>query len=121
LSYQNTTDNIKYFKKNDYAQPWAGVTFFKSDVNIITSTTYKITVSVISPKNARIMLKIENKNNGGTIQEISQNISTINTLTPLTFNFNGTTANTYNMMTIFFDFLSVADNSVYGLGNYSFS
>ena len=126
LTYQNTQNGIKYYKKpgNDIntwqGQTWAGVIFFKSNINMITPDIHKISVYVISPKdNVNILLKIENKNNSSIYQQINSTLLTKNKLTKLTFDFDGTTGNIYDLICIFFDFEQLGDNSIYGLGNYS--
>jgi len=126
LIYENTQNGIKYYRKpinnppSSVVKSWAGVTFFRSNANIITPYTHTISVYVISPKdNVTIMLKIDNKHNENIFQKKSSTLPTKNVLTKLTFDFDANTGNIYDMISIFFDFLQEGDNSIYRLGNYN--
>lgn len=121
LQFVDTLNGITKYKKPNEAESWAGVTFFKNYTNLITPDVHKISVYVKSPKiNVPIMLKIEDKNESTISQEIIIQLVNKDTLTKLTFDFNGTTGNTFDKVTIFFDYSNVSDDSIYEMGKYSF-
>jgi len=80
-------------------------------VNFTNGTNFQL--KVLSPIVCNVLLKLENQNNGALFVEQTSTIWNVNEWTLLNFDFPGAASETYDKITIFFDFSSVNDNTFY--------
>ncbi len=120
----NASNKVKRSTKPTGAQPWAGTTMGSGFATKLpfTATNTSMTVKVYSPAaGLKVRLKVENRANNTITCETDATTTVANAWETLTFNFAtpaaGTAAlnlaNTYDMGSIFFDFLAAASGKVF--------
>ena len=120
----NAANKVKRSTKPAGAQPWAGTTMgagFATKLPFTASNT-RMSVKVYSPAaGIKVRLKVENRANNAMTCETDATTTVANAWETLTFNFAnqgaGTAAlnlsSTYDMGSIFFDFLAPASGKVF--------
>lgn len=107
----NTSAKVGRMIKNS-GQPWGG-SFIALDnaIDFTTNKTFKM--KVYSPRvGAKVLLKVENKDDGGINFEKEVTTSLANQWEELTFDYSGiNTANTYHKIVLIFDLGTVGDGS----------
>ena len=107
----NTSAKVGRMIKNS-GQPWGG-SFIALDnaIDFTTNKTFKM--KVYSPRvGAKVLLKVENKDDGGINFEKKVTTSLANQWEELTFDYSGiNTANTYHKIVLIFDLGTVGDGS----------
>jgi hypothetical protein len=107
----NTSSRVGKMVKGP-GEPWGGAWIgLTNPINFSSSKTFK--VKVWSPREgAKLLLKVENQNDGGISFEREVSTTVANGWEELTFDFNAiNTANTYQKIVLIFDLGTVGDGS----------
>ncbi len=104
----NTSANVAEFIRG--TEQWAHA-FAELDgyIDFTTGSTFQF--KVYSPIACEVLLKLEDKTNGGIFVEVMGNVTTPNAWELLTYDFAGTASGTYDKIVIFFDFATSNDNT----------
>jgi hypothetical protein len=117
---EDSNNTVAITTKNVGAETWAGTTM-STDEGLasaipFTETETKIHISIYSPSaGVSVLLKAEDKTNGEVFAEANASTTTSNEWEILEFDYSGliNTSNTYDKLSIFFDFGNAGDGSVY--------
>ena len=98
----NTSAKVGKYEKGTQ-QSFAGLqTNFETKFDFSTKTTFQL--KVYSPVVGRALLKLETADNSATAIEVFAEMTEINKWQTLSFNFPNAKSNTYNRISLFFDF-----------------
>ena len=98
----NTSGKVgKYVKGTQ--QSYAGIqTDFATNLDFTSNSTLQM--KIYSPVSGRALLKLESTTNTTTTQQVFANITQVNQWQLLSFDFTGAPTNTFNRISIFFDY-----------------
>lgn len=116
----NAANTVAITNKSAAAETWAGTTMSTESglANPIpfTATNTVVQVDVYSPAvGIPVLLKVEDKTNVDVFGQVQVNTTVANEWETMTFDFAGEIdiANTYDKMSIFFDFLNAGNDGLY--------
>ena len=98
----NVSNNVGQLTKGAGTTDGIYSTTLSSKIDFSTMNLIKI--KVYSPVIGTFLLKLEDASNSATFKEVTVQNTKINTWEELTFDFSTTTSNTYNRITMIFDF-----------------
>ncbi len=109
----NTSNTVGQTTKTTNSETWAGIYSTTLSSKIDFSTKNIFSMKIYSPVIANIIVKLEDASNNLIAKEVSISNTKIGEWEELMFNFAGTTSNTYNKITLFFDFGKSVANTFY--------
>lgn len=109
----NTSNNVGQAIKTNGSETWAGIFSATVPSKINFSTKESISMKVYSPVIGKVLLKLEDGANNLVFKEVEVTNTQTNQWEELVFNFAGTASNTYNKITLFFDFGKTVGNTFY--------
>ena len=109
----NTSAMVGKCVKDAASETWAGIfsTTLTSKIDFSANKFFKM--KVYSPKACKVLMKLEDAANSATAKEVELTITQLNQWEELAFDFSGAASNTYNKITLFFDFGATAGNTFY--------
>jgi hypothetical protein len=109
----NLSTNVGQVVKDAGSQVWAGITSSQLNSKIDFSQNNLFTLKVYMPKNCTVIFKLEDAANSSINKELSLVSTKVNEWELLTFDFTGAAANTYNKITLFFDYGNTGAGTFY--------
>ncbi|MCX6181756.1 MAG: T9SS type A sorting domain-containing protein [Bacteroidetes bacterium] len=109
----NTSAMVGKCVKDAASQTWAGIysATLSSKIDFSVNKFFKMKVN--SPKVCKVLMKLEDAANSNAMKEVEVTTTQLNAWEELVFDFSGSASNTYNKITLFFDFGATTGNAFY--------